>query len=142
MDSILILMDMWGFNLLPHWYSPRHKQYIYTMFTLLAFSFPITKVGACFSTNHSNVKRKTILWLWILWIPLDQIAWQAVVFSFILLLCSTSILVVKLKKEILDLSFYVTLIEKIHPLVITQVYSPIYNVQTCMKMWDTFFYWS
>ena len=28
MDSILILMDMWGFNLLPHWYSPRHKQYI------------------------------------------------------------------------------------------------------------------
>ena len=94
-------------------------QTIYTMFTLLAFSFPITKVGACFSTNHSNVKRKTILWLWILWIPLDQIAWQAVVFSFILLLCSTSILVVKLKKEILDLSCYVTLIEKIHPFLLS-----------------------
>ena len=108
-------------------------QTIYTMFTLLAFSFPITKVGACFSTNHSNVKRKTILWLWILWIPLDQIAWQAVVFSFILLLCSTSILVVKLKKEILDLSSFVTLIEKIHPLVITQVYSPLYTM--CRPAW-------
>ena len=124
---------MWGFNLLPHWYSPRHKQYIQCSLCLPSLSL-LQKLVLAFPPTIQMSKGKPFCdceYCEFLWIKQLDRRWSFHSYYYFVVHRQY---VVKLKTEILDLSCFVTLIEKIHPFLLSLKCTALYTMSQCADL--------